>query len=236
MASTESVTVALLGTSGDAARRVRGAAKERGWKLVTAGITPARARKTTLVAVIIPARDELPEHLTERLDALRRAHTPVLLVAELELVGAARTTWRCGADDFASPQATQAELALRLEMLIHGARRRESAKHVQLGNVIFDRDRRVLSDGEQEVRLTSREFILLEALAEFSGTVVTRENLAHRVWGKTPDESRASNVLEVYINYLRKKLALLGAAERVRTVRGVGYALAADRTSESADE
>ena len=223
------VAVSFLGCPGSASRRVRDVAAERGWDVVT-DLTAAEEQAIIIVAVVLPEEGESIDRLDARLENLRSRDIPVLLLAEPELVEEAKLSWRAGTDDFASPHASAAEVGVRLDILVQGAQRRDDETRIHLGDVIFDRARRVLYDERREVRLTARECVLLEALADFSGTVVSREDLAQRVWGYEVSRSRESNVLEVYINYLRKKLALLGAADRLRTVRGVGYALAAGQT------
>jgi DNA-binding response OmpR family regulator len=224
------ITLSFLGRSGTGSRTVREIAEEQGWGMMvdeTGGGEAAAEElpENTVLAVVLAGENESSEALAARVDALRRRGIPVLLLAEPSQMEAARATWRCGADDFALPDAPKPELHARLEILAQGMRERHEQRRIQLGHVMFDRVRRVLHDGQQEVHLTSRECVLLEALAACSGAVVARDDLAQRVWGNEGVRSRESNVLEVYINYLRKKLALLGVAERLRTVRGVGYAL-----------
>jgi DNA-binding response OmpR family regulator len=88
------------------------------------------------------------------------------------------------------------------------------------GGVRLDlRTRRATVDGAP-VELSAREFSLAQELLEHPGQVLTREQLLSRVWGF--DFDPGSNVVDVYVRYLRRKLG----AERIQTVRGVGYRLA----------
>ena len=76
------------------------------------------------------------------------------------------------------------------------------------------------------MELSAREFALLGYLIRHAGQVVTRQQILDAVWGAEPDVY--SNVVDLYVHYLRRKLGELGRADRLRTVRGVGYMLRAD--------
>ena len=77
--------------------------------------------------------------------------------------------------------------------------------------------------GPRAVDLSAREFALLAYLIRHEGRVVTRQQILDAVWGAEPDVY--SNVVDLYVSYVRRKLAELGSVTRIRTVRGVGYAL-----------
>jgi DNA-binding response OmpR family regulator len=79
--------------------------------------------------------------------------------------------------------------------------------------------------GDRSVDLSAREFALLGYLIRHVDQVLTRRQILDAVWGAEPDVY--SNVVDLYIHYLRRKLAELGCADRLRTVRGVGYSLRA---------
>ena len=81
--------------------------------------------------------------------------------------------------------------------------------------------------GGEELTLTRQEFLLLEVLARHVGQVLTRRALYDHVWEGDLDQS--SNSLEVYVGYLRRKLAAAGADGMIRTVRGVGYTLRVEK-------
>jgi DNA-binding response OmpR family regulator len=80
--------------------------------------------------------------------------------------------------------------------------------------------------GALELHLSAREFTLLEYLLRHPGQVLTRTQLGEAVWGL--DFEHDSNVVDVYIGYLRRKLSLSEAAPAIRTVRGTGYVLTAE--------
>jgi DNA-binding response OmpR family regulator len=77
--------------------------------------------------------------------------------------------------------------------------------------------------GDHDIALTRREFALLEYLVRNAGREVTRDQITEHVWG--PDAEPSTNVVDVYVNYLRKKLDAEGSPPLLHTVRGVGYVL-----------
>jgi two-component system, OmpR family, response regulator len=80
--------------------------------------------------------------------------------------------------------------------------------------------------GDKAVDLSAREFALLGYLIRHAGQVVTRQQILDGVWGAEPDVY--SNIVDLYVHYLRRKLGELGRTDRLRTVRGIGYRLSAD--------
>ena len=90
----------------------------------------------------------------------------------------------------------------------------------------LDELRHVAQVGDRTVDLSAREFALLGYLIRHAGQVMTRQQILDAVWGAEPDVY--SNVVDLYVHYLRRKLGELGRAERLRTVRGVGYTLRAE--------
>ena len=77
--------------------------------------------------------------------------------------------------------------------------------------------------GDHDIGLTQREYALLEYLVKNAGREVTREQITEHVWGQ--DAESSTNVVDVYVNYLRKKLDAGGQPPLLHTVRGVGYVL-----------
>jgi DNA-binding response OmpR family regulator len=90
---------------------------------------------------------------------------------------------------------------------------------IRAGRVVLDLRERRVKVGRRLVELTAREFALLEVLARHCGQVLAREQLLSHVWGY--DYDPASNVVDVYVGYLRRKLG----GDVIETVRGVGYRL-----------
>ncbi len=151
--------------------------------------------------------------------------TPVLFLTALGSVEERVAGLEAGADDYLPKPFAFAELLARLKAL---ARRPAETTEVRLaaGDLELDELRHTARSGEREVDLSAREFAFLGYLIRHLGQVVTRHQILDAVWGAEPDVY--SNIVDLYVHYLRKKLGELGEAERLRTVRGVGYTLRAD--------
>lgn len=129
---------------------------------------------------------------------------------------------RTGADDYLVKPFAFEELLARLEALQRRAA--GGAPTLQVGGVVLDRRRLALLHGGKEVALTRRELQLFGELAAHPGEVLTRSALLRSVWGD--DFDGEPNVVEVYVGYLRGKLAELGdCGVSIATIRGTGYRL-----------
>ena len=95
-----------------------------------------------------------------------------------------------------------------------------------MGDLTVDLMAREATRGERRLPLTQKEFALLELLARNAGRAVTREEIAQHVWRAPLDPE--TNIVEVYVRYVRTKLMGDGERELLHTVRGVGYMLRAD--------
>lgn len=173
------------------------------------------------LAVVLAAGEEA------HIPALRRrwGGLPILLgLADDSVEGRSRTLL-CGADDFWLTRLAPSDLLTRLRL------------HRQLPEVALPGPERLLvsdlqvipatrqvSRGGRDVALTAREYQLLLLLLEHRGRVLSREQILRRVW---PDRQQggASNVIEVYVRYLRQKLEHGGERRLIHTVRGRGYCL-----------
>jgi DNA-binding response OmpR family regulator len=151
--------------------------------------------------------------------------TPVLLLTALGSVEERISGLDAGADDYLPKPFAFGELVARVRAL---GRRPAVAAEPRLvaGDLELDELRHAAQVGNRAVDLSAREFALLGYLIRHAGQVVTRHQILDAVWGSEPDVY--SNVVDLYIHYLRRKLAELGRADRLRTVRGVGYTLRAD--------
>ncbi len=149
--------------------------------------------------------------------------TPVLLLTARGSSGEKVLGLRTGADDFLVKPFAFEELVARLEAL-HRRASSLATSSTTLGDVEFQRARRLLSRGSSSVELTGREFQVLNALAERLGDLRTRAEILQQVWGAHYDGD--PNVVDVYIGYLRAKLESLATTRlSISTVRGSGYRL-----------
>ena len=151
-------------------------------------------------------------------------HTPVLVLTALAEVDRRVEGLEAGADDYLAKPFAFAELRARVRAL---ARRPHAAgaesAELQVGDPRMDRVRRVVTRGGRPVELLPTEFRLLEYLMRHPGEVVTRTMLLEKVWDLSFDPS--TNVVDVHVSRLRRKIEAAGEAALIRTVRSAGYAL-----------
>jgi DNA-binding response OmpR family regulator len=152
-----------------------------------------------------------------------RVDTPVLLLTALDAVEDRVRGLDAGADDYLPKPFAFQELLARLRAL--GRRRVQAREPDQLetANLVLDlRRRRAVRDG-RTIDLSPKEFALLEFLMRNQGRVVTRTQILDHVWGY--DYSPDSNLVDVYVTYLRRKIDRGHQRKLIRTVRGAGYAV-----------
>jgi len=152
-----------------------------------------------------------------------RVDTPVLLLTALDAVEDRVRGLDAGADDYLPKPFAFQELLARLRAL---GRRRVQARdpdQLETASLVLDlRRRRAVRDG-RAIDLSPKEFALLEFLMRNQGRVVTRTQILDHVWGY--DYSPDSNLVDVYVTYLRRKIDRGHQRKLIRTVRGAGYAV-----------
>ena len=130
-----------------------------------------------------------------------------------------------GADDYMVKPFAFAELLARLRALVRrGTVERPAA--IEVGDLRLDPGTRQVWRGETEVELSSKEFTLLETFMRHAGYVLSRSQLLEQAWEY--DFEHRSNVVEVYIRYLRRKVDVPFGVTSIETVRGAGYRLRKD--------
>jgi heavy metal response regulator len=152
----------------------------------------------------------------------RRIGTPVLMLTARDTVADRVSGLDAGADDYLVKPFAFEEFLARARALL----RRGSHQHTALlrvGDLTLDPFRREAQRGARRLTLTTREYALLEYFMRNAGRVLTRPMLAEHVWGL--DFDGESNIVDVYVGYLRRKIDGPGEARLVHTVRGAGYAL-----------
>ncbi|MBO0862167.1 MAG: response regulator transcription factor [Chloracidobacterium sp.] len=154
--------------------------------------------------------------------------TPILIVTAMDSTEAKVKGLDTGADDYITKPFAFAELLARIRAL----QRRTSAEdttRLQLGDLILNLINRRATRAGNEVQLTNKEFALLEFFMRHPDEILSREVLSEKVWEETFDT--LTNVIDVYINYLRNKIDRQYEPKLIHTVRGVGYMLKTPATS-----
>lgn len=149
-------------------------------------------------------------------------HVPVLLLTALDSIEERVTGLDAGADDYLIKPFALDELTARIRVML-----RRASGHVSncftVANLKVDCDKRTVFRDETEIVLSSKEFAVLEYMIRNQGIVLTREKIEQHIWNY--DYEGGSNVVSVYIRYLRKKIDDNFEPKLIHTIRGTGYVL-----------
>ncbi|MCX4663304.1 response regulator [Streptomyces sp. SID4919] len=148
-----------------------------------------------------------------------RISVPVIVLTARDSVRDTVAGLEGGADDWMTKPFRFEELLARVRLRLRTAARAPEVTVLRSGELTLDLRTRRARSGERTVDLTAREFVLLELFLRHPGQVLSREQILSHVWGY--DFDPGSNIVDVYVRALRKKLG----ADRVETVRGMGYRL-----------
>lgn len=175
-----------------------------------------------ILDVMLPGRDGLA---TCRAIRELGKRMPMLMLTARDAVEDRIAGLDCGADDYLTKPFEFGELLARLRALLRRPKELRSPQIV-VGELILDTASQSAKRGTRTISLTAKEYALLEFLARNAGRVVGRSEIAEHVWDETFDPF--SNLIEVYVNRLRRKLGDEGGKPLLQTRRGSGYILLAD--------
>ncbi len=172
-----------------------------------------------ILDIMMPRRSGL-----EVLKELRRSGSsvPVLLLTARDSIQDRVAGLDAGADDYLIKPFAFEELLARIRTML---RKKEGRAHniLQAADLVVDLDTRTVMRGSVPIALSSREFSILEYLITNQGVVLSRDRIEQHIWNY--DYEGGSNVVDVYIRYLRKKIDDGFEPRLIHTVRGVGYVL-----------
>src|SRR5581483_123500 len=171
-----------------------------------------------ILDVMLPRQDGLAVCRT-----MRQAGNmvPILMLTARDAVDARIEGLDAGADDYLVKPFDFGELVARLRALIRRGRRPLLPERLAVGGLTLDTRARTVRIGDRDVPLTAKEYALLESLVRRAGDVVSRIDIAEHVWDEHYDP--LSNVVDVYVQRLRRKLDEGGGESVIRTRRGEGY-------------
>ena len=179
-----------------------------------------------LIEENLPLWDSIIQLLADELDdaqaSVDSSKILVLFLTEKDLFEDREELKARGKDDFSQP-VPEAELKGRIKELLKENRIKRKNKIIQYRGIqLLGREHGVLIDGNS-IKLTSKQYRLLEYLIKNKGAILTKEQIYDHVWGFDSETTIA--IVEVFIHHLRKKLQPFGYHSDIKTIRGVGYLL-----------
>ena len=165
---------------------------------------------------------------TEVLRRLRAKHiaTPILMLSAKSQATDKVEGLNAGADDYLAKPFKTAELLARLQALMRRHDHGTESTDITVGDLVISRDTMEVSCADNRVKLTAKEFAILEHLASSAGKVISKESLYFRAWGQTTFVE--GSYVFAYISYLRNKLKKIGSKMVIKSVRRAGYQLVSD--------
>lgn len=189
-----------------------------------AGLTAARDRPPDLVLLdlMLPGMDGLT--VCARLRAA--SSVPILILTARDAVPDRVKGLDAGADDYVVKPFNFDELLARIRAQLRRRAPVADQETLRFADLMLNPDTHEVFRGGRKIELTAREFEVLLLFMQHPRQVITRDLLYERIWGY--DFGGESNIIEVYVRYVRSKLEEGGAPRLIQTVRGVGYALRED--------
>jgi len=179
----------------------------------------ARPPAVVVLDVMMPDLDGVSVVRRMRADGV---DVPVCILSARDEVDDRVAGLQAGADDYLVKPFALAELTARLNALLR-RRGSDSAGPLVAGDLVIDPRRHIVTRGGRTLEPTRREFELLEVFARHPGQVLSRDQLLTQVWGYATDVE--TNVVDVFVGYVRRKLESAGEPRMLHTVRGVGWVL-----------
>ncbi len=150
---------------------------------------------------------------------------PTLMLTARAEVADRITGLDSGADDYLVKPFDPDELLARVRALLRRSSSHGHVPRLRVGDLVLDPISREVSRGERQLVLTQREFALLEFFMRNAGKPLPRAEIAEQVWRQAPVDIEETNIVDVYVAYLRRKLDTEDEPAMLQTVRGVGYML-----------
>jgi two-component system, OmpR family, response regulator len=210
------------------AEMVSMALRYEGWNISTAGdgssaIASARARRPDVVVLDVMLPDMSGLDVLHKLRE-ENPQLPVLLLTAKDAVEDRIAGLTAGGDDYVTKPFSIEEVVLRLRALLRrtGVTTVDSGAQLVVGDLVLDEDSHEVTRAGEPISLTSTEFELLRFMMRNSKRVLSKAQILDRVWSY--DFGGRSNIVELYISYLRKKIDN-GREPMIHTLRGAGYVL-----------
>ena len=155
---------------------------------------------------------------------MNQINTPLIILSAMDSLDDVIAGLRMGADDYMTKPFSFEELLARIETVLRRSSEITTDEQTLcVGSLMFDRQSLRFSVNGEEVSMTAKELAIIELLMSNPGTLFSRERILSNVWGLNMDP--LTNVVDVYIGKLRKKIDEAGATSVIETVRGMGYRL-----------
>jgi two-component system OmpR family response regulator len=155
--------------------------------------------------------------------------TPILVLTAKEALQDKLRVFECGADDYLTKPFAFEELLARIKALLRRKPYKESVVELTVADLILNRDSREVHRGGKAISLTRKEFDLLDFLMSNPDKALSRVSILEQVWGYQYDT--LTNIVDVYIGYLRKKIDAGSKNKLLRTVRDFGYKISDKKLS-----
>jgi len=174
-----------------------------------------------LLDLMLPALNGM--EVCRRIRAVK--NTPIIMITARDSVLDRVSGLDSGADDYIAKPFAIEELLARIRAVLRRRTQEENISHkiIQFKDIEVDTDARIVKRGQQTIDLTKREYDLLLVFLENINRVLTREILLEKVWGY--EAFAETNVVDVYIRYLRNKIDYKNEESIIQTVRGTGYVM-----------